>query len=105
MSGESKKRLTKKPTDWKKIAEKLAQKVMWSVMYLDTPGRSGMMINMKTGKSSHWREDFADALEQIPGVRIDREKMRIFSLPYGKQRKARNELDEKRATKTTGKKG
>lgn len=95
-----KKSVRKKPTDWKSISEKLAQKVMWAVMYLDTPGRSGMIINIKTGKSESWRENFADAMEQIPGLKIDREKMHIFGLPYGRQRKARKELEARRSAKT-----
>ncbi len=87
--------MAKREPNWKKIAEGLAQRVNFAVTYLKAPG-SGQILNMKTGKGQSWREYFADGLEAVPGVKVDREIMHLYDLPWTKRKKALRELMESR---------
>ena len=86
------------PPDWKFIAEQLAQKVNFAINWLSPKGGgSGVIYNSNTNQAIYWKNSFADALELIPGVTVDREKMLISDLPRPKQKKALAELEARRA--------
>ena len=89
---------TKKPKpDWKKIAMELAQRVNFAQQYLKAPG-TGTMFNSKTGEMRSWREYFADAMEMIPGLKVDREAMHALDLPVHRRRKYFNDRAKKKQT-------
>jgi hypothetical protein len=65
----------KKPT-WKGIALALAQRVNFACTHLQSRyerSGGGLLLNIRTGTSQHWKEYFAEALEMVPGVKVDRE--------------------------------
>ena len=66
--------------DWKEIAITLWSDVNFAAANLKTTG-SGMLYNPDTGTSRHWKERFADSLELMPGVTVDREAMHAMDLP------------------------
>lgn len=75
--------MTKKKdtTDWKSVAIELANKVNFALANLaPRGGGSGLVYNTKTGKTSHWRDGFADALEMLPGLQVDREASHALDL-------------------------
>lgn len=84
---------------WKDVALTLARQVNFAINYLvPRGGGSGILFNVKTGEQRHWKEDAADALEKIPGVKIDREVMHLMSLPNKQRSKAIEALNKRRAT-------
>jgi hypothetical protein len=88
-----------KEPDWKAIAGELYQRVKKAVVHLRTQGDTGgFFINLETGEEKHWKDDFADAMELIPGVKINREVMHAYSLP-------RRERDKVLARLAKAKKG
>lgn len=86
------------PTDWKSIAEVLAQRVMFAIDHLKGEG-AGVVGDLSKPSSEwqHWRDYFADAIEMIPGVKIDRELMHIRNLPRSKRDKAYADIIKRRA--------
>lgn len=87
-------------TDWKDICGQLAKKVSFAIDWLAPKGGgTGLIYNSKKGGAIYWKHDFADALELIPGVSVDREIMLISDLPRNKQKKAIKELEARRALK------
>lgn len=88
--------------DWKAIAMALAQRVNFAVSNCDCKG--GGLLNSETMQITGWRDYMVDALEMIPGVKIDREILATLSLPAAKRRKAQSEIKAKRAAiaKATG---
>jgi hypothetical protein len=66
--------MTEEQIDWKAIAKTLAQKAIFAIYNLKANG-TGIIWNMHTGKTIHWKDDFADALELIPRIKIDRESL------------------------------
>lgn len=85
---------TDENTDWKEIAMALGQRVNFAVTYCECKG-SGL-LNEKTGQIQAWRDYMAEALEMIPGIKVDREMMATFSLPASKRRKAQQEIKARR---------
>ncbi|MCW0218367.1 MAG: hypothetical protein OJI67_08605 [Prosthecobacter sp.] len=84
--------------DWKEIAFALARQVNFSIQYLaPRGGGSGLLLNIKTGESRHWKEDAADALELIPGLKVDREMMHLMSLPRQQREKKIKTLAARRS--------
>lgn len=81
-------------TDWKAIAMALAQRVNFAVRSLDSKGTG--MLNMETNTLTTWREYMAEALEMIPGVKVDREILATMELPAAKRRKAQEEIRKRR---------
>jgi len=90
----SAKKDTVKP-DWEKIAKTLAGDVLFAVRNL-VPRGGGMGMIMDLSKPSsemvHWKDRFADNLEMVPGVKIDREMMHIQSLSRAARHKATKKL-------------
>lgn len=88
--------------NWKNIAMALAQRVNFAVTNLDCKG--GAILNTETMEFTPWRDYMAEALEMIPGVKVDREILGTLSLPKLKRRKAQQEIKERRASivKATG---
>ncbi len=82
-------------TDWKSIALALGQRVNFAITHLDCKG--GAMMDMKSGKLTPWRDYMAEAMEMIPGVKVDREILSTLYLPQAKRRKAQAEIRAKRA--------
>lgn len=81
-------------TDWKSIAMALAQRVNFSITNCDCKGEG--LLNMETGQVTPWRDYMAEAMEMIPGVRIDREIMATLYLPPAKRKKAQAEIMARR---------
>lgn len=73
--------------NWKEIALFLAQQVNFAITYLAPKSGSGMILNTNTGEMQHWRERFAEAMERIPGITVDREALYAFDLPAKERRK------------------
>lgn len=65
---------TEKEPDWKAIAVALWHKVSFAVANFELKG-PGVVIDTKTFEMRHWKDDFADALELMPGVKVDRDKL------------------------------
>jgi hypothetical protein len=72
--------------DWKEIAITLWRDVNFAAANLKAAG-SGILYNPETGTSRHWKERFADSLELMPGVTVDREAMHAMDLPKKQQLK------------------
>lgn len=66
--------------DWKAIATALFHDVEFALGNLKCVG-SGILYNSKTGKTRHWKMRFADNLELVPGVKVDRDAMFAMDLP------------------------
>lgn len=66
--------------DWKEIAITLWRDVNFAAANLKATG-SGILYNPDTGTSRHWKERFADSLELMPGVTVDRDAMHAMDLP------------------------
>lgn len=86
------------PTDWKAIALQLGQRVNFAVRNLKAPGM-GIVGNFDKPSSEwqHWHEYFADAMDMVPGVTVDREGMKVYRLPLNKQGKAFRDLATRRS--------
>lgn len=80
--------------NWKDIACQLAQRVNFAITRLTCSG-SGLLLDLETGTSQHWRDYLADGVELIPGVTVNRELMHTFGLPRSKQKKAQAEIAAK----------
>ena len=85
-------------TDWKAIAMALGQRVNFAVTNLDC--KSGGMLDLETGKVTPWRDYMVEALEMIPGVKVDREILSTLYLPAAKRRKAQAAIRAARAQST-----
>jgi hypothetical protein len=68
--------------NYKQMAEKLAGCVTFALKFLDTRSRTAVMINLKTGKSKPWQDDFMDVLDEC-GIKIDRKKYWKQKYPRG----------------------
>jgi hypothetical protein len=71
------------------------------VTHLKPRSGSGMIIldinkPMEGSNTVHWREYFAQGMEMIPGITVDREIMNTFDLPRTKMIKAQREIQAKR---------
>lgn len=87
--------MTNKDVDWKKIAIELGQRVNFAIQHLD--GRSGWMFNSEKEEFTHWHDYFAEGLEMLPDVKIDREILATMRLPKRQGNKARKEIMARRA--------
>lgn len=85
--------------DWEAIARTLWQKVHFAVQHLKSTG-TGLLVDYKTGEPQHWKDDFADALELRPGVKVDREAMHAMDLPKKQRDKF---FKDREAAKEAGK--
>lgn len=90
---------TKEP-NWRVIAYELSECLVTALRHLHAKG-GGILVNrndtMDTG--IHWRNKFANAIELIPGITVDREMSFICDLPRSQQEPARKKLLEKRKLK------
>jgi hypothetical protein len=86
--------MTDKDVDWKKIAIELGQRVNFAVQHLDS--RSGWIFNSEKEEFIHWHDYFAEALEMLPNVKIDREILATMRLPKRQGNKARKEIAARR---------
>lgn len=88
--------------DWKTIAIALGQRVNFAINHLDG-GSAGLLADLsgKEAKFTHWHDYFADGLEMLPGVKVDREVLATLRLPKSKRKKAQKEIKDRRA-KATG---
>lgn len=92
--------------DWKAIAQRLARWVKFSVDNLtERRGQSGMLMeeDPSTGVPvglRHWSEHFADALDQVPGLKVDREMLRTMRLSPAKRKAAQARIKLQRAGAT-----
>lgn len=95
----AKKKASKAPApDWKEIAIALARQVNFSIQYLTVRGGGGdLMLDIKTGETRSWKEDAADALERIPGFKVDREMMHLCGLPRKQREKEIKALAARRS--------
>ena len=82
------------PTDWKATAMELAQRVNFAVTNCDCKG--GGMLNTETMKVQDWRSYMADAMDLIPGVKVDREILSTLYLPKSKQKAAQAKIKDER---------
>ena len=74
--------------DWESIARKLMHKCIFAVERLQPYGWTGELIKSHDPfETIHWKEDFADAIELVPGVSVDREAMHAMSLPRKQREK------------------
>lgn len=92
---------TRSKPDWKDIATKMAQKVYFALNHLKVAGSGVMMTVDKDGNyqnARHWKEDFADTLELLPGLKVDREAMHALDLPAKQRRKFFNDRNAKAAS-------
>jgi threonine dehydrogenase-like Zn-dependent dehydrogenase len=87
-----------KEIDWKTIAIELGQRVNFAIQHLDA--RSGWMFDAKAEQFVHWHDYFADAMEMLPDVKIDREILLTMRLPKRQGNKARKEIKERRTKET-----
>lgn len=81
--------------DWKDIAVTLAKAVDFAIANLKASG-SGVFDD-EDGVTWHWKDQFADSLERIPGVKVDREAMHALDLPKRKREKFFRDREKTRA--------
>ena len=83
--------------DWKAIAMALGQRVNFAITHLKAEG-TGLIGNFDIPSSEwqHWRDYMADAMDLLPGVKVDREILCTLNLPRSKQRKAQAEIQARR---------
>lgn len=81
--------------EWKQTAMELAQRVNFAVTNCDCKG--GGMLNTETMKIQDWRSYMADAMDMIPGVKVDREILATLHLPKIKRLAAQKKIKEDRA--------
>lgn len=84
----------KDDTDWKAIALALAQRVNYAISNLSG---SGGLWNAETGEITDWRYYMAEAMDLIPGVKVDREILATLDLPPSKRKKAQAAIKASRA--------
>lgn len=85
--------------DWKAIAMALAQRVNFAMTNCKA---TGGLFNIQTGKVTPWRDYMAEAMEMIPGLKVDQEILATLDLPLAKRRKAQAEIKARReAAKAT----
>jgi hypothetical protein len=89
--------------DWKEIATQLARRVNFAINHLTSVG-SGLVLNYQPERefadTIHWRDYFADGMELIPGVKVDRDVLHCLNLPRNKRRKAIDNLKAMRQRAT-----
>lgn len=73
--------------NWQKIAGALYRNCAFAIKYLRGRDGSDVMVNTVTGKTRHWKHDFADSMEMIPGVKVDRDAMIACGLPRKQRQK------------------
>lgn len=73
--------------DYRAIAWKLMRQCEFALTKLKADGWTGIFYTPSTGKSRHWKEDMADAMDLLPGVKVDREMMHACSLPKKQREK------------------
>lgn len=68
---------TTKETDWKVIAMKLMRQCEFALSRLKADGWTGELLEWKGEEcvTRHWKEEMADAMELIPGLKVNREAM------------------------------
>lgn len=66
--------------DWQAVAMTLAKDVRMAIENLKAED-GAILFDREKGTSRHWKERFADSLEMIPGVKVDREAMHAVDLP------------------------
>ena len=64
-----------KEPNWKEIATELAQRLSFAIA--NGKFGSGFMLDTNTMKSHSVKDYFADGLEMIPGVKVNRELMHM----------------------------
>ena len=88
--------------DWKEIALALAQRVNFAINNLHANG-SGIIgdLNKPSDEWKHWLHYMADAMDMIPGMKVDREMLNTMALPPSKRKKAQKEIMDRRAAEQT----
>lgn len=86
-------------TDWKEVALALAQRVNFAIKHCECAG--GGMLNTETMEITGWREYMAEAMDMIPGIKVDREMLATYNLPRSKRKKAQKEIKEARESQKT----
>lgn len=86
----------KQETDWQAIAIALGQRVNFAIQHLD--GGSGFLADLSGDEPGfiHWHDYFAEGMEMLPGVKIDREILATMRLPKRQGQKARRLIKERR---------
>lgn len=87
---------TEETVDYKVIALELAQRLNFAIQHFQPKG-GGAIYNEKTGSIQGWREYFADGLEMLPGVKVDREILNAMYLPRAKRNKEIQRIKDQRA--------
>lgn len=91
--------------DYKTIAWRLMRQCEFSISRLKADGWTGELMDTSGAEytTRHWKEEMADVMELVPGVKVDREAMHAMSLP----KKARDKwiADRKKSTPTPGTEG
>jgi hypothetical protein len=78
--------------DWKAIAEALARRVEFAIRHM-VPGHGATGTVFTLGDKTEikdrqsWQDYFADALEMMPGLKVDREVAHAFQLPRRERNK------------------
>ena len=80
----------KAKTDWEKIALALAKRVNFAVQHCTCKG--GGLLDTKSMNLISWREYMVEAMEMLPGVKVDREVLAAMDLPPAKRKKALAEI-------------
>ena len=82
--------------NYKDLTNELAAHLVTTLENMKVTG-SGLFYYK--GVTKHWKEHFADSLDKIPGVKIDREIMHAYSLPEKQRKKRFKEINDERARK------
>lgn len=88
--------------NWHQIAMALGKRVMFALNHLQPPvGSSGTIMNLSgTGEYAepkYWVDDFADAAELIPGVKVDREVVKAWKYPKRERDALLRKIEKERA--------
>jgi len=82
--------------NYKDLTNELAAHLVTTLENMKVTG-SGLF--QYKGVIKHWKEHFADSLDKVPGVKIDREIMHAYSLPEKQRKKRFKEINDERAKK------
>lgn len=87
---------------WKAIAIALFKECRFAIEHLKSKGEGMIIISQDPWEARHWKDVMADAMEKMPGIKIDREAMMALDLPKKEFAKWKTERSRRDAEKAKG---
>lgn len=71
-----KREVQSKEPDYEAIAKAMGERLAFAITHFTVKG-TGLVLNSETMKSQHWKDYFADAIELMPGTKVNRIAMHM----------------------------